>query len=138
MTMLGLIAICAAAALVPAAATSAEKPEDRAQVAAESWLKLVDEGRYEISWEKAAALFRAAVTREQWNQVAARVRTPLGKVLSRKLKSRQRTQQVPGAPDGDYVVLQYDTTFEHKKAAVETVTPMLDKGTWRVSGYFVR
>ena len=33
----------------------------------------------------------------------------------------------------------YASSFEHKKAAVETVTPMLDKdGHWRVSGYFIK
>lgn len=46
---------------------------------------------------------------------------------------------LPGAPDGKYVVIQYDTSFENKKAAVETVTPMLDKdGKWRVSGYYIK
>ena len=41
--------------------------------------------------------------------------------------------------DGKYVVIQYDTVFEHKASAVETVTPMPDPdGVWRVSGYFIR
>jgi hypothetical protein len=47
--------------------------------------------------------------------------------------------ELPGAPDGEYVVFQFDTQFEHKRAAVETVTPMRDPdGSWRVSGYFIR
>ena len=47
--------------------------------------------------------------------------------------------ELPGAPDGEYVVFQFSTAFEHKRAAVETVTPMMDAdGQWRVSGYFVR
>jgi len=42
-------------------------------------------------------------------------------------------------PDGEYVVIQYDSSFEHKQSAVETVTPMLDKdGKWRVSGYYIK
>jgi hypothetical protein len=42
-------------------------------------------------------------------------------------------------PDGKYVVIQYDSVFEQKASAVETVTPMLDSdGAWRVSGYFVQ
>ena len=46
---------------------------------------------------------------------------------------------LPNAPDGEYVVIQYDTNFEHKQGAVETVVPMLDKdGKWRVSGYFIK
>ena len=67
------------------------------------------------------------------------VRTPLGKVVVRKLKSKKFTETMPGAPDGEYVVIQYETTFENKKSAVETVTPMLDKdGKWRVSGYYIK
>jgi hypothetical protein len=40
---------------------AAEKPEDAAQAAAESWLKLVDDGNYAASWEQAAKLFKGAV-----------------------------------------------------------------------------
>jgi Protein of unknown function (DUF4019) len=71
--------------------------------------------------------------------MVAPVRDPLGKVLSRTLKSATYTTSLPGAPDGEYVVIQYDTSFEHKKSAVETITPMLDKDDhWRVSGYFIK
>ncbi len=46
---------------------------------------------------------------------------------------------LPGAPDGAYVVIQYGTSFENRKHAVETVTPMRERnGAWRVSGYFIR
>ncbi len=46
---------------------------------------------------------------------------------------------LPGAPDGNYVVIQFKTTFEHKAQAVETVTPMLENdGVWRVTGYFIK
>ena len=42
---------------------------------------------------------------------------------------------MPGAPDGEYVVIQYRAAFANKAEAVETVTPMLDKGgTWRCPG----
>ena len=58
---------------------------------------------------------------------------------TRKIKSTTYTKTLPGAPDGEYVVLRYDTSFENKNSAVETVTPMLDKdGKWRVSGYFIK
>lgn len=72
-------------------------------------------------------------------QAAAGVRTPLDKLTSRKVKSREYTEKIPGGPDGKYVVIQFDSVFEKKASAVETVTPMLDPdGAWRVSGYFVR
>jgi len=117
----------------------AENREEAAQSAAEAWLKLVDEAKYDESWNQAAKLFKGAVTQEQWRQAAGGVRAPLGKLVSRKLKSRQYTETLPGAPDGKYVLIQYDSVFSAKQAAVETITPMLDAdGVWRVSGYFVR
>ena len=43
------------------------------------------------------------------------------------------------APDGEYVVIQFATSFENKKTALEKVTPMMDKdGKWRVSGYSIK
>jgi hypothetical protein len=120
-------------------AWAADKPEDAAQAAADSWLKLVDGGEYDASWDTAAELFKGAVTKDQWKQAAAGVRGPLGKLLSRKVKSREYTEKVPGAPDGKYVILQYEAVFENKSSAIETVTPMVDPdGAWRVSGYFIR
>jgi hypothetical protein len=44
-----------------------------------------------------------------------------------------------GRSDGEYVVIQFDTQFENKAAAVETIAPMHEKdGSWRVSGYFIK
>ncbi len=120
-------------------AFAADRPEDAAQAAAESWLRLVDAGDYSASWQQAARVFKGAVQQADWGKMAGGVRTPLGKLVSRKLKSREYTEKMPGAPDGRYVVIQYDTVFEHKAAAVETVIPMADPdGAWRVSGYFIR
>ena len=90
-------------------------------------------------WESAAEYFRNVVSREQWIQMMSAFRGPLGEVLKRKLKSKEYTITLPGAPDGEYVVLQYETSFTNKKSAIETVTPMLEKdGTWRVSGYYIK
>ncbi len=122
-----------------AIAHAAEAPEDLAQTAAESWLKLTDAGNSEASWDQAASMFKTALTKAQWAQALGAARPPLGKLVSRKLKSRQYLEKLPGAPDGQYVILQYDSVFEKKAAAVETITPTRDAdGVWRVSGYFVR
>ena len=116
-----------------------QKPQQLAQESAEAWLALVDSGKYAESWDEAAQVFKAAVGRDEWQSMLHKVRDPLGKTLSRNLKSATYTRTLPGAPDGEYVVIEYDTVFEHKQSAVETITPMLDKdGTWRVSGYFIK
>jgi hypothetical protein len=119
--------------------TAQQKPDQLAQQSAESWLTLVDAGKYDESWQRAAEYFRGAVAKEDWRKAVQGVRDPLGKMRSRKLKSATYKTSLPGAPDGEYVVIQYDSSFEHKQEAVETVTPMLDKdGKWRVSGYFIK
>ena len=116
-----------------------EVAEKAAIMSAGAWLSAVDEGSYAESWNLAAGFFKNAVTKEQWLNSMKTFRVPLGKMITRKLKSKQYTKTLPGAPDGEYVVIQYETTFENKKSAVETVTPMLDKdGKWRVSGYYIK
>jgi hypothetical protein len=119
-------------------ATSAEK-EKTAVNAAERWLTLVDTGKYSESWQEAAEYFRNAVEPDQWEQMLQSVRTPLGKMISRKLKTKTYKTALPGTPDGQYVVIQFETSFQNKKSAIETATPMFDKdGRWRVSGYFIK
>ena len=135
----GVLMGCLIASFVAGLALAADKPEDVAQAAAESWLKLVDDASYDASWDQAAKVFKGAVKQVDWGQVAGGVRAPLGKLVSRKLKSREYTEKLPGAPDGKYVVIQYDTVFANKASAVETIVPMADPdGAWRVSGYFIR
>jgi len=116
-----------------------EMAEKKAIEASDAWLKLIDNGQYAKSWETAAELFKNAVSKKQWSQSLNAVRKPLGKVMKRTVRSKQYTTSLPGAPDGEYVVIQYETSFENKKSSVETVTPMLDKdGKWRVSGYYIK
>lgn len=116
-----------------------EAAEKAAQAAAEEWLALVDQGQYAESWGTAASYFKNAVPEMQWLQSMKAARQPLGKTIARRLKSATSTTSLPGAPDGQYVVIQYATSFENKASAVETVTPMRDPDKqWRVSGYFIK
>jgi len=45
---------------------------------------------------------------------------------------------MPGAPDGNYAVIVFDTSFQSKASAVETLTVMADGEKWRAAGYFIR
>lgn len=119
--------------------TANPQAEAAAQKSAEAWLALIDAGNYAESWKTAAGYFQSAVSQDQWEHTIAAVRKPLGDLISRKVKSSQYATSLPGAPDGEYVVLQFDTSFANKKAAVETVTPMREPdGQWKVSGYYIK
>lgn len=135
--------------VIGGAAFAVQAPEDAAQAAAESWLTLVDGGDYLGSWDQAARVLKAGVKRAEWGETVGGVRSPLGKLVSRRLKSREYTEKAPTTRvvggkvytwgDGKYVVIQYETAFANKPSAVETVIPMADPdGVWRVSGYSVR
>jgi hypothetical protein len=109
-----------------------------AEQAARDWLALADAGRAAETWAAAAEMFRRAVPDDEWARALRAARDPLGAVVSRSLKEARAATELPGAPDGEYVVFQFETQFERKRSAVETVTPMRDPdGQWRVSGYFI-
>jgi hypothetical protein len=110
-----------------------------AQVAARSWLTLVDRGTYGESWDSGAAFFRKAVTKPAWEDAVRKARVPFGPFSRRQLLGASYRTVLPQAPPGEYVVLEYRTAAGGGKTVIETVTPMKDKdGHWRVAGYFVR
>ncbi len=122
--------------------------EQAAIAAAENWLALVDTGDYAQSWNQTSSLsksgiqtrwlFKPGCSEQQWHSSLAEFHTQFGRALSRNLKSKQYAEELPYEPEGEYVVLKYETSFERYNNGVETVTLMKEKdGAWRVSGYLV-
>ncbi|WP_165390854.1 DUF4019 domain-containing protein [Pseudoduganella lutea] len=112
---------------------------DAAKKAADTWLALVDAGQYKASWEQAAEPLRKAVSVTQWEQGSRAARMPVGALQGRTLASSTYTTTLPGAPQGQYVVLEYTTRFADRANAVETVIPTLEAdGKWRMAGYFLK
>ena len=129
---------------VPAASSTplsspTQAQERAAQVAAETWLMLLDGGRYAESWQTAASTFQGAIAQDKWTGQLDLVRTAFGKAGGRKLRVIKYTTTVEKAAPGEYVILQYEAAFENKKGAVETLTTVLDKDhTWKVAGYYIK
>jgi hypothetical protein len=125
--------------LIGQQASGTDSKTTNAIKAAEEFLILVDTSQYAQSWDTAATFFKSQVTKETWVKQISSLRPAFGKVTNRNILGAQSLKQLPGAPDGDYVVIQYNTSFENKRKAVETITPMLDKdGKWHVSGYYIQ
>ena len=125
-------------ASVTAAFPSDEK-EKAATDAAPPWLALVDSGQYAESWFQASSDFRGAASKEQWIHALNTVRAPLGKLVSRQLKSASYTTKLPHARPAEYVVLQYDTNYEKAPGMLEVVVMVMEKnGVWKLSGYFIK
>ena len=118
---------------------AAQDPKtEQAVLAAEQWLSLIDAGKYETSWREASGYFKNAITEDKRVLSLQAVRNPLGTLISRKIISATYMTSLPGAPDGEYVAIQFETSFENKTSAIETVTPMHEENGWRVSGYYIK
>ena len=119
--------------------TPKSEVERAATSAAQAWLALIDDGNYAKSWKEASAFFQGAVTQKVWENAMESARKPIGKLVSREVKTAQSVTALPGAPDGQYVVMQFETSFANKKSAIETVTFMQEKdGQWKSAGYFIK
>jgi len=136
--------LAGALALLPGAGASAlaqdeAKAEAEARTSAQAWLALLDDQQYAETWAQAGAILQGAVSQDEWTRKLSVTLGPLGKVKSRSVRSTEYSTTMPGVPDGEYVVVIYDTEFQKKQTAVETVPLMKeDDGMWRVSGYWIR
>lgn len=107
--------------------------------AATRWLALMDAGKSAEAWDAGAPVLQGAVTRATWGDVGKTVRAPLGAVASRKQTSSVFTRSLPGAPEGEYVVIRYATDFANRTGLTETVVPMRQPdGSWKVTTYLIR
>jgi len=137
-------------AVSPLAAQETEAPDaadaaddtaaaiEGATAAATEWLALIDAGEYEESWKEAASAFQDALTPAVWESALTDARSQFEPFGQRTLTSSQQMTDPPGAPAGDYVILQYQTEVSEDRTVTETVVPMKEGDHWKVSGYFVQ
>jgi hypothetical protein len=140
-TMASILLIATIGGVSPGCAHGADRnvAVQQAVKAADAWLKLLDEGQYRASWEQSASIFRNKITPEGWEKMARSTRAALGELVSRKFKLAAYATALPGAPPGQYVVIEYDASYANNKSVIDKVTPMLDDdGQWRVSGYWIQ
>ena len=81
---------------------------------------------------------RSQVSAALWTSKVEPLRQQLGATSSRMLQTVDRAQSLPGAPPGEYEILQFATDFAHKPGAVETVVLAHESSGWRVDGYFIK
>ena len=107
--------------------------------AARSWFELVDDGKYKESWEMSSVLFKNKTPEADWLKSITGIRTPRGAMTARYLATAGATKSVSGFPDGEYVVLQFYTTFAEKGLAMETVTlAKTVENTWQMADYAIK
>ncbi|ALC15868.1 hypothetical protein DSOUD_1084 [Desulfuromonas soudanensis] len=120
-----------------------ERPEkEKAQAAAaavDAFLQRVDSDRYAESWQISASLLKGKVPEQLWVDQLGKIRAVAGPLVERTEESMTYSTSAKDSPEGEYIVVTFDTSFERKKDASEIVTVTLDTdGVWRVAGYFIR
>ena len=146
LTLIAAIALITSNASEDSAAL-ADHPEDSEVVAgttsenegrAREWVALVDSKNWRASWQKSSPYFRSQIDADGWISTIQPLREPMGVVQSRVLSRVTKAQSLPGVPDGNYEILEFDTEFANRPNTVETVVMALDDGEWGVVGYFMR
>ncbi len=134
-----LVAVtCFFSAVLPGSAVAQDPRASAAQSAALAWLAMTERGDAAGSWGAAGKQFQKAITADKWGQALSKVRTPLGALVERSMLSTQFSKTFRGAPDGDYAVLVFRTSFAKKIDSRETVTLEHETdGAWRVIGYSI-
>ncbi|MFN2349956.1 MAG: DUF4019 domain-containing protein [Thioalkalivibrio sp.] len=125
-------------ALVPLTLQANPADDAAAIKVADAWLAMVDANDHQGSWEATGELFKGEVSAEEWGEAMAAVREEMGAVTQRLLRDLTRESVMPGAPEGEYVLMEYGSTFEKQGRGAELVVCMKEEGEWRVVGYFVQ
>jgi Protein of unknown function (DUF4019) len=115
--------------------TEKRADEAAARIAAEKWIRLLDDGDYEEAFEWEAQDFRMSRTQNQFVRYMQARRQPFGQTLSRTFIGAASIQKLVGLPDGNYESIIFKTIFEHKSATAERVILVKQPVGWRVIDY---
>lgn len=113
---------------VPTVASPATNPE--VVDAARRFLTLVDQSRWNDSYQATGTAFRKLNTVEAWTRASNAARVPLGAVVSRTFLSEEF---LPAPPSG-YDFVKFRTSFANKAEQIETVSLEREDGQWRIVG----
>lgn len=103
----------------PAAAEA--PPSDQLNHQAGRYLDLLDLDRYEEAWQKMSPLFQALSNHEQWLKRHKTIRSTYGVLTSRQFYRIDYRQSYSLSPDGQYVIIQYKSSYQNKAETNETV-----------------
>lgn len=132
-------ALASGAALATLPALAQDPRASAAIAAARDWLVLTDRGEFAASHAKAGAKFKSVLDADRWTAALKKERGPRGALVTRTVVRSTFQTTLPGAPDGDYALVLFRTSFAKATDAAETVTLEREPdGAWRVVGYFIR
>jgi hypothetical protein len=108
--------------------------------AANTWIALLDNGKYGDAWKQLSPSQQPSGSKDKWQSDVSRYRKQIGKLHDRKIMGAAYTTQLPGGGEpGEYVIVTFLSSYERLGSAVEVVvSQLLPDGTWVISGYSIR
>lgn len=111
---------------------------DATNNAALEFLQMVDEGRYDDSWQIVAPYLQKKIPLPDWKSKLAKDRKTIGELDTRSLEDASKTAATEELPDSELILLKYSSQFKLKEVE-EVVTVIQGKDNrWRVVGYFIQ
>jgi len=115
-----------------------QTPEKAAQEAAETWLRLIDSGKYAESWDELAEVAKAKISKASWEKYGSSARRSRDAEASkpRKLQEARSLSSLIGIRNQAGVMLEYIISQDQHGSDGEMVELVLeaDRG-WRVAFY---
>lgn len=100
---------------------------------AREWLALLDQGRWDESYEATATIFQTLNSGETWSALSEQVRAPLGDAKSRVLVEHESVKPLPN----DAEVIRFRTSFANRGEMTETISLVREDGAWKILGYWI-
>jgi len=110
-----------------------------ATAAAILFLQQVDADLFVESWQLTAPAMQAKIPQQEWVDQLAKLRGLTGPLVQRTEKKVVLSTPAEYSPEGEYIVITFDSTYRRKADASEIVTVMQENdGDWRVAGYYIK
>lgn len=104
---------------------------------AEQWVKWIDAGKYDESWEQASVRLKRLLPKAEWNMYLNTIRKPLGQAQNRVLMQQTPAENPKGLAPGKYMVILFNTNFSKKGPMQELLTLAFEGDSWRVLSYHI-
>jgi hypothetical protein len=134
-TLLFTALVCFLFATMPKVLASPEDKIDEAVGASKGWVAQIDAGQYDDSYAAGSGALHERVAQDRWGLILKTLRTPWGPVVNRTQVSHVYKPNGFEGSEGEYMVITYDTSFQHLSPATEIVVLKWEDGKWRGAGY---
>lgn len=95
--------------------------QTRAENQARGFLQQLDQGQSDESWQATSAHFQAINDQARWKIRQQVIRASYGPLLSRAFKNVSYRTSFSLSPDGEYVIVQFRSSYQNKAESIETV-----------------